>query len=210
VRAHLNRPILDDQGNLRLSATVRVLDAGTINLTATPLFVADTGTATKASTFTVSNGIIDIYTDAPSRFRIGIKVGDEPEVFFEDVDVLEPPGADVDSTDAATLQGHPASFFYSSTNPPPGSAGQGAFAIQTANYTLTSTDGTVFMSGTNLTATLPTPVGVAGRNYTIKNLDPSVLTVATAAGLIDGDSTRSLAQYDSLTVTSDGTNWGVV
>jgi hypothetical protein len=53
-------------------------------------------------------------------------------------------------------------------------------------------------------------VGVAGRNYTIKNLDPSVLTVATAAGLIDGDSTRSLAQYDSLTVTSDGTNWGVV
>jgi hypothetical protein len=84
------------------------------------------------------------------------------------------------------------------------------FVVKTANYTLTATDEIVFMSGANLTATLPTAVGNAGLQYVVKNQDATVLTVGSNGGTIDGDTTRSLAQYDSLTVVSDGTNWGVI
>jgi hypothetical protein len=44
----------------------------------------------------------------------------------------------------------------------------------------------------------------------IKNLNVSPAVVSTPAGLIDGDASRTLAQYDVLTVVSDGTNWSVV
>lgn len=50
-----------------------------------------------------------------------------------------------------------------------------------------------------------------GRKYVIKNLHSSVLTVTRSeTALIDGDTTRSLSQYDVLTVVWDGTNWGVI
>lgn len=91
-----------------------------------------------------------------------------------------------------------------------GAAARTAWRQELASYTLTLTDATVFMLGPDLTATLPTAVGNAGKQFTIKNQHTSVLTVATAAGLIDGDATRALAQYDSLTVVSDGTDWGVI
>lgn len=85
-----------------------------------------------------------------------------------------------------------------------------AFSSKTASYTLTATDGIVFFTGTDLTATLPTPVGRTGVQYVIKNLDVSNLVVNTAAGLIDATATRTLAQFDTLTVVSDGTNYGVI
>lgn len=89
-------------------------------------------------------------------------------------------------------------------------AAQPAFSIKTANYTLVAGDYTVFFDGADLTATLPTPAGVAGKQYVIKNTHLSNLTVTPTAGLIDGDANRILAQYDSLTLVSDGTNWGVI
>lgn len=82
--------------------------------------------------------------------------------------------------------------------------------IKTTNYTLALTDKIVFFNGVSLTGTLPTPVGNARLTYTIKNLNASPLTVTTSAGLIDGDVNRGLAQYDTITLISDGTNWGVI
>lgn len=90
-RSHLYKPIQDAQGNLRVGAQVRVFAPGSATLTTVPLYEADTGTAQKNKIFTTSTGIIDFYTEEPARFRIGVKVGDEPEVFFENVDCLEPP-----------------------------------------------------------------------------------------------------------------------
>jgi hypothetical protein len=84
------------------------------------------------------------------------------------------------------------------------------FSTKTADYTLTNADSVVFFSGVTLTATLPTPVGRTGRMFTIKNLDSTALTVTPLVGTIDGDASRTLAQYAVLRVVADGANWGVV
>lgn len=50
-----------------------------------------------------------------------------------------------------------------------------------------------------------------GRQYVIKNLNAAPLTVAApGTTLIDGDSTRLLAQYDVLHVVWTGATWGVI
>jgi hypothetical protein len=61
------------------------------------------------------------------------------------------------------------------------------------------------------TVTLPTAIGIGGREYTIKNSGSGVITVdGDGAETIDGSATRTLNQYDSLTIVSDGTNWIVI
>lgn len=92
-RAHLYRPIQDGLGNLRTGAQVRVFDVDSTTLTSIPLFASDIGTATIPHVFVATNGVIEFYTDEPERFRLGVKVGDEPEILFENVDCLsaEPP-----------------------------------------------------------------------------------------------------------------------
>jgi hypothetical protein len=50
------------------------------------------------------------------------------------------------------------------------------------------------------TVTLPTAVGIGGREYTIKNSGSGVITVdGDGAETIDGSATRTLNQYDSIT-----------
>lgn len=214
ARSHLYKPIQDAQGNLRTNARVRVFDVGTVNPTTTTLFAADTGSTQIANVHVVANGIVNFYTDEPMRFRIGIKVGDEPEVLFEDVDTDEPGYTLDDPPPSPTSHEHPE--YYSADNPPPAPPGLGVQANQvtlrepTASGALTDDDYVVFFDGVDLTATLPTPVGRSGRIFIVKNLNTTNLTVATDAGLIDGDTTRVLAQYDSLSLISNGTNWSVV
>ncbi len=58
--------------------------------------------------------------------------------------------------------------------------------------------------------TLPTAVGVTGRQYTIKKIDAlaSVVTIASVAGNIDGAATKALsAQWQAVRLVSDGVNW---
>ena len=67
-------------------------------------------------------------------------------------------------------------------------------------------------SGGSITVTLFTPVGNVGKKVQVKKTDSSVntVTVATAAGTIDGGSTAVLyTQFDCYTFISDGTNWGI-
>lgn len=203
-RAHLYRPIQDTQGNLRLQATVRVFDDASTDLTSEPLFTSEVGTSTVPHVFTTNTGIIDFYTDTPKRFRIGVRVGDEPEVLFDGVDTLDP-----SSSAASTLGGHPASFFYSPDNPPPGGT---VTLLQptSSNTTLTDNDSVVFVDQPDAMVALPSAVGRSGHEYTIKNLNATNLTVTSGGGTIDGDTQRVLAQYDALTVISNGTFWGVV
>lgn len=93
-----------------------------------------------------------------------------------------------------------------------------AVATKAANYTLTTTDDYIVANGTggSFTLTLPTAVGVTGREYTIKaNLSGvNVVTVATTGGqTIDEASTIALslsATYKGITVVSDGANWWIV
>ena len=65
-------------------------------------------------------------------------------------------------------------------------------------------------SGSN-TITLPTAVGLTGYFFVVKNSANSTVTLATtAAQTIDGASTKTLTQYQSLTVVSNGANWIII
>lgn len=91
----------------------------------------------------------------------------------------------------------------------------GGVATKTTTYTITDTDDFLLGDATSagFTMTLPTPVGRTGRVFTVKKKDSSgnAVTIATAAGTIDGSSTVALStQYQSRTVRSDGANWWIV
>jgi lysophospholipase L1-like esterase len=91
-----------------------------------------------------------------------------------------------------------------------------ATTVKKTTYTLNINDRSVLAdaSGAVFTVTLPTAVGVAGREYTIKKIDSSanVVTVATTSSqTIDGSTTYALsAQWKYVRVQSDGTNWLVI
>lgn len=90
TRAHISKPILDSAGNVRAGASVRVLQPGITTAYAGILYAANQGSATRTNPFIATNGVVDFYLDTPDRVRLGVTVGMEAEVFFEDVDVLEP------------------------------------------------------------------------------------------------------------------------
>lgn len=82
---------------------------------------------------------------------------------------------------------------------------------KSALYTLTASDHIVIATSGTWTATLPTAASIAGTEYIIKNSGSGIITVDPAGTeTIDGSTTIDLAQYDSLTVVSDGTNWVIV
>ena len=79
--------------------------------------------------------------------------------------------------------------------------------------TLTNANSIVLVnaSGASRTVTLPAPT--SGKIFNIKKTDSSVNTVviSPSSGTIDGAASKSLvAQYDSLTITSDGTNFFII
>lgn len=85
----------------------------------------------------------------------------------------------------------------------------------TITYTVSQTlsgavDGIAVFNGSTLTATLPDPTTVpVGRRFTVKNVNASALTVASAgtSKKIDGAASQSVAQWGKLTVFTDGTQW---
>jgi hypothetical protein len=80
-----------------------------------------------------------------------------------------------------------------------------------ASYTVNTNDYLVDVTGNTITVTLPTAVGIDGKNYVIKNSGNGVVTVATTSGqTIDGVSSKSLKNNDSIEVISDGSNWVIV
>ena len=81
----------------------------------------------------------------------------------------------------------------------------------TATTVVTATSGTILVDTTagNVTVTLP----ANGTTYTIKRITAgaNTLTVATASGLIDNAATASIAaQYESITVKRDGTDYWII
>jgi hypothetical protein len=77
-----------------------------------------------------------------------------------------------------------------------------------ASYSVGENDYLIDVTGNTITVTLPTAVGVNGKNYVIKNRGTGVVTVATTSSqTIDEASTKSLKNNDSIEVISDGSNW---
>ena len=99
----------------------------------------------------------------------------------------------------------------STPNSPLHVAGSIATAIvsTSSNYPLTSSDSIVLASGT-INITLPSAVGIAGRQYTIKKTDSGTTTsiLTTSGQTIDGAAPTNLTtQWAQLSVVSDGSNW---
>ena len=88
-----------------------------------------------------------------------------------------------------------------------------AIAAKQQDYTLTATDHTVLVncSGGNVTVTLPTAVGCAGRLYVIKRVDSSGNSVnidAHGSEQIEGSTSLvGVASGGSLTLQSDNSGW---
>lgn len=75
-------------------------------------------------------------------------------------------------------------------------------------YSLAAGDDVVVVNALNVTATLPSAAtAAAGRQYVVKNVNATSLTVASASGLIDGAATLTLSQWESATFVSDGADW---
>lgn len=91
-----------------------------------------------------------------------------------------------------------------------------ALATKTTTYTLVPTDSVILADATSgsFTLTLPTAVGAAGQQFTIKKIDTGTNTVTvatTSSQTIDGPTTRVLRTPNLLiTVASDGTNWQIL
>lgn len=78
----------------------------------------------------------------------------------------------------------------------------------TSSYTVGVNDYLIDVTGNTITVTLPTAIGINGKNYVIKNSGNGVVTVATTSEqTIDSLSSKSLKNNDSIEVISDGSNW---
>ena len=76
------------------------------------------------------------------------------------------------------------------------------------NYNVGVNDYLIDITGNTITVTLPTAVGVNGKNYVIKNRGTGVVTVATTSSqTIDGSNSKSLNNNDGIEIISDGSNW---
>lgn len=83
------------------------------------------------------------------------------------------------------------------------------YAAKTTTYPVTANDHTINCTSGTFTVTLETAT-IAGQIHIIKNSGTGIITIATtAAQTIDGFASGAitLAQYDSLTVQSNGANW---
>jgi hypothetical protein len=86
------------------------------------------------------------------------------------------------------------------------------YVAKTGTYAIGTGDFVINCTANTFTVTLPTAVGVAGKQYCVKNSGTGVITIATtSAQTIDGNNAKVLAvQYESLWFMSNGANWIVI
>lgn len=78
---------------------------------------------------------------------------------------------------------------------------------KSANYTVTASDYAILCSAT-LTLSLPAAASNTGRSYAVRNTGAGTVTIdPSAAELIDGAATKSLAANEFVTIVCDGTQW---
>ena len=80
-----------------------------------------------------------------------------------------------------------------------------------ANYSVGVNDYLIDVTGNTINVILPTAVGIEGKIYIVKNSGSGIVTVETTSSqTIDGASSKSLKNNDSIEVISDGGNWIIV
>lgn len=85
------------------------------------------------------------------------------------------------------------------------------YIARTSTYAVLTTDWMVEATSGTFTVTLPTAVGVAGRDYVIKNSGTGTVTLSTTSSqTIDGILHQTIVSGSSITVVSNGTNWVII
>ena len=86
------------------------------------------------------------------------------------------------------------------------------YVAKTGTYTAGASDFVINCTANTFTVTLPTAVGIAGKQYCVKNTGSGVITVdADGAETIDGQANKILSvQYESVWVISTGANWIII
>lgn len=96
-RVHFYAVAQDSAGNAQENAVIRILQPGTENPVASPIYATDTDVSAMANPFTTASGLISFYMDTPQRVRIGITPVSAAERFIEDMDVGGTSGGGGDS-----------------------------------------------------------------------------------------------------------------
>lgn len=82
------------------------------------------------------------------------------------------------------------------------------FRQESAAYTIDTDDHIIELTSNTFTVTLPTAVGITGQQFIIKNSGSGTITLdGDGAETIDGAASVNLAQYDYITVVSNGTDF---
>lgn len=85
------------------------------------------------------------------------------------------------------------------------------YAAKTDNYTASASDKTIDCLEGFFTISLPTAVGIQGREYVVKNSGAGIITVAAfGSETIDGNATIVVTNGKAVSITSTGTNWIVI
>lgn len=91
----------------------------------------------------------------------------------------------------------------------------GVTAVKTANYTASSTDGTIICASSSFTVILPTSAGISGKVYKIKQTTQTsntIVVATTGSQTFDGGVTATTLNTlnEVLAVQSDGSNWQII
>lgn len=83
--------------------------------------------------------------------------------------------------------------------------------LESGNYTILKTDEVIKCNGT-FSVTLPTAVGIEGKEYVIKLISAGTTTILTdGSELIDGATSKTLSTtYNFIRVVSDNANWFII
>ena len=91
-----------------------------------------------------------------------------------------------------------------------------AYAVKSANYTITTSDAIIEVDTAGVTITLPTAVGIKGTEFIIINANDGTTTIDTTGGETIGNevtpanTTFTLSSEEVLQVVSDGANWRII
>ena len=171
---------------------------------------------TAIGAYALSGFVIDI-DDSKNNTAIGYKAGSNLQVGSNNIFIgnnSQPISTTVSNQIVIGNASNTSSYIYGdlTTSALTTSGRISKMATVTSNYTILPSDEIISANSTTaINVYLPSAVGIAGRTYTIKNINTGSVTVRPYFQLIDASSTYELTnRYSFVKLISNGTKWLVV